>query len=62
MSDAKWRLKSKTEQDDDTGNPLYWSNEYGWTVKEDSTIFSEREREDFDNCELLMDAAWVREL
>ena len=62
MSFAKWRLKSETQPDDDTGNPLYWSNEYGWTVKEDSTIFSEQEREDFNHCELLMDAAWVREL
>jgi hypothetical protein len=62
MSDVKWRLKSDEGQDDTTSNPLYWSNEYGWTVKEDSTIFSEQEREDFAHCELLMDAAWVREL
>jgi hypothetical protein len=65
MSDinAKWRLKSKTEIDDCTGNPLYWSNEYGWTDKEDSDIFSDKEREDCSqHTEMVMDALWVREL
>jgi hypothetical protein len=62
MSDVKWRLKSNIAQDDDTGNPLYWSNEYGWTTKEDSDIFSEKEREDFNHCEMVMDAVWIREL
>lgn len=56
-----WKLKSKTEIDDDTGNPLYQSNEYGWTVKEDATEFSETAREQFNDRAEIMDAVWVQE-
>ena len=57
----KWRLKSNVEIDEDTGNPLYWSNDMGWVTKEDSDTFSEKEREDFNDRAEIMDAAWVRE-
>ena len=57
----KWRLKSNVEIDEDTGNPLYWSNDMGWVTKEDSDIFSEKEREDFNDRAEIMDAVWVRE-
>jgi hypothetical protein len=26
-----WMIRSKTKKDNDTGEPLYWSNEHGWT-------------------------------
>ena len=57
----KWRLKSNVEIDEDTGNPLYWSNDMGWVTKEDSDTFSEKEREDFNDRAEIMDAVWVRE-
>lgn len=57
----KWRLKSNVEIDEDTGNPLYWSNEMGWVTKEDSDTFSEKEREDFNDRAEIMDAVWVRQ-
>lgn len=57
----KWCLKSNVEIDEDTGNPLYWSNDMGWVTKEDSDTFSEKEREDFNDRAEIMDAVWVRE-
>ena len=57
----KWRLKSNVEIDEDTGNPLYWSNDMGWVTKEDSDTFSEKEREDFNDRAEIMDAVWERE-
>ncbi len=55
-----WRLKSKTEIDEETGNPLYWSNELGWVTKEDSELFFNIEREEFDNRAEIMDAVWEK--
>ena len=57
----KWRLKSNVEIDEDTGNPLYWSNEMGWVTKEDSELFFDIEREDYNHSAEIMDAYWERE-
>jgi hypothetical protein len=48
MCGKQWLIKSKEEIDDDTGNNLYWSNEHGWTTKEDATPFSDEEKVKYD--------------
>lgn len=36
-------IKSKTETDSETGEPLYWHNKDGWVEIESATWFSKEE-------------------
>ena len=49
MTGKQWLIKSNEEIDDDTGNNLYWSNEYGWVNKEEATPFTSDEKDKFDS-------------
>lgn len=40
---AQWLIRSETERDDDSGEPLYWSNTDGWVSRETATVFTEEE-------------------
>lgn len=42
-----WKIKCVDAVDDD-GDPLYWSNEIGWTGKGDADRFSQKERDEFN--------------
>jgi hypothetical protein len=55
---SKWLIKSNSEIDDDTGNPLYWSNEYGWTTKEDADSYSDKEKNLYMKDPEHMDGEW----
>jgi len=37
---TQYRIKSLTERDDETGNPLYWSNDHGWGDRASATMFT----------------------
>lgn len=39
----KFLIRSKTERDDETGKPLYWSNVDGWVDRDSATRFEEKE-------------------
>jgi hypothetical protein len=39
------KIISKKEKDDDTGKPLFWSNDMGWVDRADATIFTAEEKE-----------------
>lgn len=58
MSDKKWLIKANKEIDEDTGNPLYWSNEMGWVTKEDADAYSEKEKKMFLTDPEIMDGTW----
>jgi hypothetical protein len=49
-------VRSKVEVDDETGEPLYWSNEDGWVDRESATPFTPAEAEVF---QLPADSYWV---
>jgi hypothetical protein len=42
-----WRIKSINEVDED-GDPLYWSNEFGWTERKEAERFDEGEKNAFN--------------
>lgn len=47
MGNKLWRIRAAIETDCTTGEPLYWSNQDGWTVREAATVFSDEERSTF---------------
>ena len=48
-------IRAKTAKDD-IGNPLYWSNQFGWTTMHDADEFSPVER---DKMNLPLGGEWV---
>lgn len=48
MSD-KLILRSINEMDDETWEPLYWSNEYGWVGIEEATKYTEEDAQSYLN-------------
>lgn len=36
-------IQSLVEKDPETGDPLFWSNEFGWAGAEDATVFNGHE-------------------
>jgi hypothetical protein len=40
-----YKIYSKEEKDDETNEPLCWSNEMGWVDRKDATIFTEKQKE-----------------
>jgi predicted DNA-binding WGR domain protein len=57
FSDGSFIIVSKTEKDDITGEPLYWNNDDGWTVKEGATQFTEDEAKTLN---LPMLGEWIK--
>lgn len=43
FSEKSYRMKSLTETDWETGEPLYWSNGLGWVDLDSATIFTSEE-------------------
>ena len=41
MSAAVWIIRSLFEIDDETGAPLFWSNDDGWVDRSSATAFSD---------------------
>ena len=39
-----WRIKSAVEKDDESGEPLYWSNEDGWVSQGTETVFTDESK------------------
>jgi hypothetical protein len=37
--DIRLVVQSRTEKDDETGEPLYWNNKIGWVDKKNATRF-----------------------
>lgn len=61
--ESRWRLRSNTEHDEQTGNSLYWSNEFGWANIEEAEIYSTSEREiafSIKTVEDTMNAKWEK--
>lgn len=42
-STKMFRMKSLTETDWETDEPLYWSNDLGWVDRESATVFTAEE-------------------
>jgi hypothetical protein len=40
QSDEVWAVRAIYEKDDETGEPLYWHNEFGWTSGEICSLFT----------------------
>jgi hypothetical protein len=38
-----WIIRSRVEQDDETGAPLYWSNQDGWVDRESADLYTEQD-------------------
>lgn len=38
-----WIIRSNQEVDDETNEPLYWSNTFGWSSRECAEIFTDGE-------------------
>lgn len=48
LKQGRWRIISKTERDQETGAPLYWSNRNGWVGKADSDRFTDAETRSYN--------------
>jgi hypothetical protein len=44
LPDSFYVIEAITERDDETGEPLFWSNQMGWVSLPDATLFTEAER------------------